>query len=83
MKILHLIDSLGGSGGAEQGMVREISRFDPGLDQIVARMFPANDLSPIATDAGIEDVWLGINDHSARKAFPQGVRATRRTRDHS
>lgn len=74
MKVFHIIDSLGGSGGAEQGIVREITRFSPDLEQHVIRLFPADALSPLVTAAGIEDRWLGLNDHSASRAYPGGIR---------
>ena len=68
MKIFHIIDSLGGSGGAEQGLVREVTRFSSELDQHVIRLFAADALSPIVTAAGIGDRWLGLTSHSARRA---------------
>lgn len=74
MKVFHIIDSLGGSGGAEQGIVREITRFSSDLDQHVIRLFPADALAPIVTAAGIEDRWLGLKDHSATRAYPGGIR---------
>lgn len=74
MKIFHIIDSLGGSGGAEQGLVREVTRFSSELDQHVIRLFAADALSPIVTAAGIGDRWLGLTSHSARQAYPQGIR---------
>ena len=74
MKVLHLIDSLGGSGGAEQGMVREITRFSGDVDQLIVRLFAADELSPIVKDAGIRDHWLGLTNHSAKNAYPHGIR---------
>lgn len=74
MYVMHLIDSLGGSGGAEQGMVREITRFSPDVQQTIVRLFPADALSPLCVDAGIRDHWLGLTDHSAKKAYPTGIR---------
>jgi hypothetical protein len=74
MKVLHLIDSLGGSGGAEQGIAREISRFSPEVDQLMVRLFAADALSPIIVEAGIRDHWLGLSNHSATRAYPSGIR---------
>jgi glycosyltransferase involved in cell wall biosynthesis len=74
MKVLHFIDSLGGSGGAEQGMVREITRFSGDVDQLMVRLFATDDLSPMVVDAGIRDHWLGLTDHSAKHAYPHGIR---------
>ena len=74
MKVLHLIDSLAGDGGAEQGMVREISRFSPDADQLLVRLFADDDLSPIVIEAGIRDRWLGLSNNSAASVYPTGIR---------
>ena len=74
MKIFHLIDSLSGAGGAEQGLVREVTRFSSDLDQTVIRLFEADDLAPSLIDADVDDRWLGLTRHSAVSAYPSGVR---------
>ena len=47
MRVLHVVDSLAGSGGAEHGLVREITRFGPDVDQVVVRLFERDDLESL------------------------------------
>lgn len=59
--MLHVINSLGGSGGAEHGLVREITRFSTDIESLVVRMFEKDQLGHVLNNAGIEVHALGLN----------------------
>jgi glycosyltransferase involved in cell wall biosynthesis len=77
MRVLHVINTLGGSGGAENGLVREITRFDPDVDQLVLRLFARNDLEPVVTDHGIEVAALGLDGSAASRNWPLAAKRVR------
>jgi hypothetical protein len=70
MRVLHVVDSLAGSGGAEHGLVREISLFGDDVEQCVVRLFERDELEPHLTDAGISVVPLGFSSANGSKTFP-------------
>jgi glycosyltransferase involved in cell wall biosynthesis len=74
VKVLHVINSLGGSGGAEHGLVREITRFSPDTEQKVVRLFEKDHLDPQLTAAGIEVIGLGLRGRRAGWTWPEAVR---------
>lgn len=71
--MLHVIDSLGGSGGAEHGLVREIARFDRFTEQLVVRLFAKDQLSERLAKAGIPVQALGFDSASAGWLWPIAV----------
>ncbi len=73
MRVLHVVDSLAGSGGAEHGLVREITRFSPHVEQRVVRLYERAELEPLLTDAGIEVTALGFAATSGSRTFPQAA----------
>ncbi len=75
MRVLHVINSLGGSGGAEHGLVREITRFEPDVEQLVVRLFGRSHLAGTLVEAGIPTVSL---DLEARRAARNWTTAARR-----
>ena len=44
MRILHVINSLSASGGAENGMVREVASLSDGFEHRVAGLFEKDQL---------------------------------------
>ena len=70
MRVLHVVDSLAGSGGAERGLVREIKRFDDDIEQVVVRLFERDELEHQLTDAGIRVIPLGFKAASASRTIP-------------
>lgn len=70
MRVLHVVDSLAGSGGAEHGLVREITRFGPDVEQVVVRLFERDELEPDLTRAGIRVIPLGLEASAASRMFP-------------
>lgn len=59
MKALHVINSLGGSGGAEHGLVREITRFSNRTTNVVVRLFHKDALDDVLTSQDIPVIPLG------------------------
>jgi glycosyltransferase involved in cell wall biosynthesis len=78
MKVLHVINSLAGSGGAEQGLVREISHFDESVRSVVVRLFEADDLEPLLGSQGIRVVPLGLQASNSSWSWPEATRRLRR-----
>lgn len=74
MRVLHVINSLSGSGGAEQGMVREIVRFGPEVTQLMVRLYAPADLEPEIEEAGIESVCLQLGSGNSGWNWPAGIR---------
>lgn len=70
MRVLHVIDSLAASGGAEQGLVREITRFE-GVEQMVAILYDRRDLSAEMEEAGIPVTVLGLPEGSGSRNWPR------------
>ena len=70
MCFLYIINRLSGSGGAENGMVREIMRFVPSIEQFVIRLYAQSDLQPILEAHGVEVAPLGLDSASASWNWP-------------
>jgi glycosyltransferase involved in cell wall biosynthesis len=70
VRVLHVINSLGGSGGAEHGLVREITRFSDTTEQMVVRLFSKDQLDARIRDAGIDIVGLGFESGHAGWNWP-------------
>jgi len=73
MRVLHVINSLSGSGGAEQGLVREIVRFGPDFTQLVVRLYQPADLEPRLETAGIDSICLGLDSGRSGWNWPAGI----------
>lgn len=78
MRVLHLIDSLSGAGGAEQGLVREITRFDAEVGQHVVLLYDRTDLAHELTDRGIPVTVIGLEEGSGSRTWPRAVPPARR-----
>ncbi|MFV1992038.1 MAG: glycosyltransferase, partial [Acidimicrobiales bacterium] len=61
MRVLHVINSLSGSGGAEQGLVREITHFGEGHEQLVVTLYRPDHLALSVESTGIEQESLGLD----------------------
>lgn len=73
MRVLHVIDSLSASGGAEHGMVREIVRFSSSVEQRLVRLFASDALEEEVRAAGIEVEALGLDSNRAGRNWPTAV----------
>lgn len=73
MRLVHVINSLSASGGAEQGLVREITRFTSSVEHLVVRLYQPDRLEAKVVDAGIESVCLGLDSGHSGWNWPVGV----------
>ncbi|MDX1468216.1 MAG: glycosyltransferase [Acidimicrobiia bacterium] len=73
MKVLNVINSLSGSGGAEHGLVREITAFDSSAEQMVVSLYGGGTLESRLLSAGIEHRWLGLQSSRSGRNWPLGV----------
>lgn len=73
MRFLHVIDSLAASGGAEQGLVREITRFAPGTEQSVVTLYDRNELAPRLIERGVAVESVGLPEGSGSRTWPKAV----------
>ncbi len=78
MKVLHVIDSLAGSGGAEQGLVREVTRFSGGTEQFVVTLYDRMELADPLRERGIPVEVIGLKEGSGSRTWPKAVPALRR-----
>lgn len=74
VRLLSVIDSLTGSGGAEQGLVRETTRFSADVHSHVVRLFTAGGLEERLETAGIGTQTLGMDARRAGRNWPVAVR---------
>lgn len=61
MRVVHVINSLTGSGGAEHGLVREIVRLSGDVEQKVVMLHEPATLVPVVEEAGAEVESLGLD----------------------
>jgi len=73
MRILHLIDSLSGAGGAEQGLVREVSRFGADNEQLVVLLYDRTDLASELEAHGIGVEVIGMAEGSGSRSWPKAL----------
>lgn len=78
MRLLSVVNSLGGSGGAEHGLVREVSRFKTTSAQMVVRLFEKDHLEPRLKAVGIDVEALGLRAEQAGYNWPIATRRLRR-----
>lgn len=78
MRVLHVIDSLSGSGGAEQGLVREVTRFSGDTEQRVVTLYDRMELADELRAREIPVEVIGLREGSGSRAWPRAVTALRR-----
>ena len=69
-----MINSLGASGGAEHGLVREITNFSSDVGHLVVRLFAKDQLDVALSAADIPVVWLGLDSSRAGWNWPLAAR---------
>lgn len=74
LRIVHVIDSLAGSGGAENRLVDEVVALAGRFDQTVVRLFERDFLEPRLTAAGVPVVALGYSASAAARTWPMAAR---------
>jgi glycosyltransferase involved in cell wall biosynthesis len=77
MRVLHVIDSLAATGGAENRMVEEAIAMADRFDQRLVRLFARNDLEPDLEAAGITVTTLGFDATRAARTWPLAARRLR------
>ena len=70
LRVVHVIDSLAGSGGAENRLVDEVIALGDRFDQTVVRLFERDFLESRLTAAGIPVVALGYRAGRAGRTWP-------------
>lgn len=70
LRVAHVIDSLAGSGGAENRLVEEVVALRDRFDQVVVRLFERDFLDRRLAEAGIAVVPLGFRAARAARTWP-------------
>jgi glycosyltransferase involved in cell wall biosynthesis len=73
-RVVHVIDSLAGSGGAENRLVDEVIALAGRFDQTVVRLFDSDFLDQRLAVAGVPVVALGFSSASAGWTWPLAAR---------
>jgi glycosyltransferase involved in cell wall biosynthesis len=78
VRVVHVVDSLAASGGAEQRLVEEVEAIVDRFDQRVVRLYARDELQPRLERAGIPVVSLGMSGRHAGRTWPLAVWRLRR-----
>ncbi len=70
MKVLHVVDSLADTGGAERRLVEEVLALAPRFDQRVVRLYERDQLQGRLEKAGIPVVAIGLSGRWAGRTWP-------------
>ncbi|HMG43700.1 MAG TPA: glycosyltransferase [Acidimicrobiales bacterium] len=70
LRVVHVIDSLAGSGGAENRLVDEVQALDERFEQVVVRLYERDFLDERLTEVGIPVVALGFRAGRAGWSWP-------------
>ena len=82
MRVLHVINSLGGGGGAEQGLVREITNFTPEIESRVVTLYEDDTLFPPLATKGVLARTLELDSSHSGWNWPLGIRRLREVIEH-
>jgi len=80
VRLMHVIDSLAATGGAENRLVEEalgLAGRHPDIQQSVVRLFARDDLAPRLEAAGIPVLALGFDSKAAARSWPLAARRLR------
>ena len=78
LRVLHVIDSLAGSGGAENRLVDEVQALDERFEQVVVRLYERDFLDARLTEVGIPVLSLGFRAGRAGWSWPLAALQLRR-----
>jgi glycosyltransferase involved in cell wall biosynthesis len=78
LRVVHVIDSLHGSGGAENRLVDEVLALDERFEQVVVRLYQSDLLEPRLTEVGVPVVPLGFRSGRAGRSWPLAALKLRR-----
>jgi glycosyltransferase involved in cell wall biosynthesis len=68
--VIHVIDSLAATGGAERRLVEEVLALADRFDQRVVRLFERDDLQEQLERAGVPVIALGLKGRRAGRTWP-------------
>ena len=74
LRVAHVIDSLAGSGGAENRLVDEVIAVTDRFEQTVVRLFERDFLEHRLVEAGVPVVALGFAADGAGRTWPAAAR---------
>jgi glycosyltransferase involved in cell wall biosynthesis len=77
LRVVHVVDSLAGSGGAENRLVDEILALTGRFDQRLVRLYERDYLQPRLEAAGVPVVALGFKGSRAGRSWPLAARHLR------
>lgn len=78
LRVVHVIDSLAGSGGAENRLVDEVQALDERFEQVVVRLYERDFLDARLTEVGIPVIALGFRAGRAGWSWPLAALRLRR-----
>lgn len=78
LRVVHVIDSLAGSGGAENRLVDEVIALDERFEQVVVRLYESDFLDARLTELGIPVLALGLRGGRAGQTWPWAALKLRR-----
>jgi glycosyltransferase involved in cell wall biosynthesis len=78
LRVVHVIDSLAGSGGAENRLVDEVVALDERFEQVVVRLYERDFLDTRLTELGIPVLALGLRAGRAGQTWPWAAVKLRR-----
>jgi glycosyltransferase involved in cell wall biosynthesis len=78
LRVVHVIDSLAGSGGAENRLVDEVVALDERFEQVVVRLYERDYLEARLTELGIPVLALGLQGRHAARTWPWAAVQLRR-----
>jgi glycosyltransferase involved in cell wall biosynthesis len=70
LRVVHVIDSLAGSGGAENRLVEEVVALQPRCEQLVVRLYEDDFLEDRLKSAGVPVQVLGFRSGRAARTWP-------------
>jgi glycosyltransferase involved in cell wall biosynthesis len=77
VRVVHVVDSLAQSGGAERRLVEEVLALAERFDQRVVRLYERDELQARLEDAGIPVVALGLRARHAGRTWAFAARRLR------
>ena len=77
MRVLHIIESLAATGGAERGLVREVSSFSESVQQRVVLLYDRTDLAPQLIDSSVGVDVVGLSEGRGSRSWPLALRHVR------
>ena len=77
LRVVHVVDSLAATGGAEQRLVEEIEALADRFDQHVVRLYERDDLQRRLEGSGVPVTALGFSARQAGRTWPVAARRLR------